>query len=86
MPADCNCTTVIQVASYSAKGVRATQVTADTTKSLRKKVQEGEYQLVYITPELLITSNVWRKMLVEELYSERLMAFVVDEAHTVKKW
>ena len=57
-----------------------------SNKSLGKKVQEGEYQLVYITPELLITSSVWRKMLVGELYSERLRALVVDETHTVKKW
>ena len=49
-------------------------------------MQEGEYQLVYITPELLITSSVWRKMLIGEVYSERLRAFIVDEAHTVKKW
>ena len=75
-----------QVASYSAKGLRAAQVTRDSSKSLRKEVQEGEYQLVYITLELLITSSVWRKMLVGEVYSERLRAFIVDEAHTVKKW
>lgn len=49
-------------------------------------MQEGEYQLVYITPELLITGGVWGKMLVGEVYSERLRAFNVDEAHTVKKW
>ena len=46
----------------------------------------GEYQLVYITPELLITGRVWRKLLVGEIYNERMMGFVVDEAHTVKKW
>jgi len=78
----------LQVASYSAKGLRAAKVTGDSSKSLRKEVQEGQYQLVYITPELLITgsTSVWRKMLVGEVYSERLRAFIIDEAHTVKKW
>jgi len=76
----------LEVASYSAKGLRAAKVTGDSSKSLRKEVQEGQYQLVYITPELLITGSVWRKMLVGEVYSERLRAFIIDEAHTVKKW
>ena len=74
----------MQVDSYSAKGLRAAQVTGDSSKSIKKEVQDGEYQLVYITPELLITGSVWRKMLVGEVYSERLRAFVVDEAHTEK--
>ena len=74
------------MASYSAKGLRAAKVTGDSSKLLRKEVQEGQYQLVYITPELLITGSVWRKMLVGEVYSERLRAFIIDEAHTVKKW
>ena len=74
----------MQVASYSAKGLSAAHVTGDSSNSVRKKVQDGEFQLVYITPELLITGSVWRKMLVGEVYSERLRAFVVDEANTVK--
>jgi len=74
------------VASYSAKGLRAAKVTGDSSKSLRKEVQEGQYQLVYITPELLITGSVWRKMLVGEVYIEQLRASIIDEAHTVKKW
>lgn len=72
--------------NYSAKGLRAAQVTQDSSRSLCKGVREGQYQLVYITPELLITCSVWRKMLVGEVYSERLRAFIVDEVHTVKKW
>ena len=50
--------TDMQVASYSAKGLRAAQVTGDSSKSIKKEVQDGEYQLVYITPELLITGSV----------------------------
>ena len=77
---------IVQVTTYSSKGLRAVKVTGDSSKSIRKEVREGEYQLVYITPELLITGGVWRKMLVGEVYRERLRAFIVDEAHTVKKW
>ncbi len=53
---------------------------------MKDGILRGDYQLVYITPELLIGSNVCRKMLTGEVYEHRLKAFVVDEAHTVKKW
>ena len=46
----------------------------------------GEYQLVLFTPEMLIEQKRWRRMLLAEVYTSRLRAFVVDEAHTVKKW
>ncbi len=53
---------------------------------MKDGILKGDYQLVYITPELLVGSKVCRKMLTGEVYEHRLKAFVVDEAHTVKKW
>ena len=43
----------------------------------------GRYQLVLFTPEMLLSQRRWRKM---QVYSNQLRVFVVDEAHTVKKW
>ena len=45
------------------------------------KVYEGKYQLVLISPEALLTNETWRDMLHSSVYQERLVAFVVDEAH-----
>lgn len=53
---------------------------------MKQGVHEGRYRLVFFTPELLITSTRWRKVLTSEIYSARLKAFVIDEAHCVKKW
>ena len=53
---------------------------------MKDGVLKGHYQLVYVTPELLLESSMWRKMLTGDVYKKRLVAFVVDEAHTVKKW
>ena len=50
------------------------------------RVRNGEAQLIYISPELLLTNLQWREMLRSEVYQENLVAFVVDEAHTVNKW
>ena len=54
--------------------------------SVKEAVLMGEYQLVLFTPEMLVEQKRWRKMLLGDVYSSRLRAFVVDEAHTVKKW
>ena len=49
------------------------------------KVQNGQYQLVLFSPEALLGVRRWREMLLSETYSSRIVAFIVDEAHCVKK-
>jgi superfamily II DNA helicase RecQ len=41
---------------------------------------------VFFSPEIIIDSKSWRKVLLGPIYEKRLKALVVDEAHTVKKW
>ena len=49
-------------------------------------ITEGKYQLVFFSPEALLCEERWLDMLMSPLYQENLVAFVVDEAHCVKKW
>ena len=74
-----------QVANLSAKGLKTCCVTGGQLENA-EAVVAGEYQLVLFTPEMMIEHKRWRKMLLGEVYTSRLRAFVVDEAHTVKKW
>ena len=53
---------------------------------MKESVMKGEYELVLFTLEMLIDKKQWRRMLLGDVYSSRLRAFVIDEAHTVKKW
>lgn len=53
---------------------------------ITRGVRNGEYQLVYFTPEMLINNKRWRRVMESDVYAERLKAFVVDESHCVKKW
>ena len=46
----------------------------------------GNYKLVFFTPELLIPKEKRRAMLSGPVYGARIVAFIVDEAHCVKKW
>ena len=76
-----------QVSTYSVKGLKTTYVSGEVTdKSVLDEVSQGNFQLVFFTPEMLIGSKRWRSMLTGDLYSERLKAFFIDEAHCVKKW
>ena len=64
----------------------ACYIAGDQEECIKKDVLDGKYQLVLFTPELLLNCKIWRKMLVGDTYRHRLRAFVIDEAHTVKKW
>ena len=56
------------------------------SKELQRKVASGSFQLVYISPELLLDNRRWRTTLSNSLYAKCLKGFIVDEAHTVVKW
>ena len=56
------------------------------TKDVKEGVYKGEFQLVFISPELLVHRTHWRKMLSTPIYEQCLKGFIVDEAHCVMKW
>ncbi len=39
----------------------------------------GKYQLVYLSPEALLSETRWRDMLLSAIYHASLVALVVDE-------
>ena len=76
-----------QVVSCESRGLKAIRVCADEDcKRHYDSVVNGHYQIVYISPELIIGRRLWRDMLLNEHYQKRLVALVIDEAHCVKKW
>lgn len=77
----------LQVASYSSKGLSSAYVSREVTdRTILTGVAQGFYQLVFFTPEMLIASKKWRRVIESDAYDERLEALVIDEAHCVKKW
>ena len=75
-----------QVAALSSKGLAVGCVTQESLDEEKAKVRNGQYQLVLFSPEALLDVRRWREMLQSETYSSRIVAFIVDEAHCVKKW
>lgn len=72
---------------FSPKGLRCEFVgEAQEDQQVRKDIDLGKYQLVYLSPESLLTNVAWRETLRSPTYRKNLVALVVDEAHLVKKW
>lgn len=74
-----------QVRAMTDRGVKAVFV-GDCDEEGIDGVCAGSYQLVYLSPEALLTDLKWRDMLLCSVYTDKLVALVVDEAHCVKKW
>ena len=75
-----------QVQSLERKGVTAVVLTAETLEDASEKICDGQYQLLYLSPETLLRDKEWREILQSPTYQENLVALIVDEAHCVKKW
>lgn len=58
----------------------------DSEEATKRGVRQGQYNLVFFSPEILLNVKAWRELLLGPIYAKRLRALVIDEAHTVKKW
>ena len=74
-----------QVRSMMDKGVSSIY-TGDIDSGSEEKLCEGGYQLIFISPENLLSSMYWRDMLLSPVYQDNIVGLAVDEAHCVTKW
>jgi superfamily II DNA helicase RecQ len=78
---------VDQVRKYSAKGVLTAFIgKAQKDESVRLGVENGRYQLVYLSPEAMLLNLRWRETLRSDIYQSNLVCLAVDEAHCIEKW
>ena len=77
-----------QVASISEKGLSAVFISDkdSTPPTVKREIKNGNFQVVFTSPECLFLSMEWKNMLLSNVYQQNLIGFVVDEAHCIKKW
>ena len=75
-----------QVTGYGARGLKIGCITGESSSEERSEAASGNLQLVLFSPESLLIGRRWREVLQVEPYRSNVVAFVVDEAHCVKKW
>ena len=52
----------------------------------RKRVERGQCQIVYGSPEAFLSTKRWRAMLSNDAYKKGLCLVAVDEAHCISHW
>ena len=75
-----------QVEKFVLKGLHAVRVGAGLhwTKEVEHQIMNGDYQLVFVSPEAILTKQRWRRMLARSVYQDKLVALVI--AHCVRTW
>ena len=91
-----NCCTIIVVSplealmkdqeeSLRSRGVKVLKVGC-ADDHVMEQIKRGYYEILFISPERLLTCSDWRDMLQSPVYKEQLVGVIVDEAHCVKMW
>ena len=76
-----------QKAKFSPRGLKTEFIgEAQLDRDVVRRVLTGDVQLVFISPESIISNPSYRNMLLSSKYKNNLIALVVDEAHCVKTW
>jgi len=74
-----------QVKFLTSVGIKALNLTS-ASEDERKHADRGEYSVVYGSPEAWLKNERWRSMLHNDVYSRKLCAIAIDEAHVLKQW
>ena len=74
-----------QVSHFKELGLKAANISS-LGDGERTRVESGEYSLVYGSPEAWLKNERWRFMLTNSVYSKKLFAIAVDEAHVARQW
>ena len=74
-----------QERSVSQLGVKVI-VASDASEEQLEDIKKGLYELVFVSPERLLTHTEWRDMLQSSVYQAQLDGIIIDEAHCVKTW
>ena len=79
---------VDQVNKLTSKGIHATMLGSAQKLHVNKQVENGEYQIVYTTPESFMNKlkKEPKEMFMRMSSEEKLSLIAIDEAHLVASW
>ena len=75
-----------QVKKMAETAVSAAAIFEGQAEDVLEYIANGEYSLVYTSPEAMLESNRWRSILSSDHYRENCEVVVVDEAHCIVHW
>ncbi|XP_068708396.1 uncharacterized protein [Montipora foliosa] len=74
-----------QVEYLRGKGVTAASISSCTEEEATV-IEKGKISVVFGSPEAWIQNERWRSMLGNSVYSKKLCALAIDEAHVIRQW
>ncbi len=74
-----------QVDLLHTKGVKAVYI-GSAHAPIIEEIKDGKFQVLFFSPECLLTELDWRDVLHSKVFQEQLAGFIVDEAHCVNHW
>lgn len=75
-----------QVASLQNLGIPAIAIGTETDAEMIQQVINGNFIIVFISPECLLSTSTWREIFNAESFKEMLIGVAVDEAHCITQW
>jgi superfamily II DNA helicase RecQ len=75
-----------QVAKFTSRGMSAECVGGYCSPALAEKITDGKVQLIYMSPETVLSCLTWREVFRNCHFQENLVCLAVDEAHLIDKW
>ena len=67
------------------KGVTVASISSCTEEEATV-IKKGKISVVFGSPEAWIQNERWRSMLGNSVYSKKLCALAIDEAHVIRQW
>ncbi|EAU85201.2 ATP-dependent DNA helicase recQ [Coprinopsis cinerea okayama7 len=78
-----------QLESFNQKGIKAIALNSQyggCSHANLQKLKNGDYQVLLISPELLLSKRFLDTMMRDREFTSRILSVVVDEAHVVSSW
>lgn len=75
-----------QVTYLQKKGIKASFIGGGQVEAKFQQILNGEMNIVYSSPEAMLSNDQWREMIRSPIYQRSVIAVAVDEAHCITHW
>ena len=75
-----------QVEYLQSIGISAIAISDDENPDIVQRVMNGTFNVIYGSPECLLSVSIWRSIFQCQTFTEMLVGVAIDEAHCIVQW
>lgn len=72
-----------QVKNLQKKGIKASFIAGGQEEANFRQILNGKMNIVYSSPEAMLSNDKWREMVCSPIYQENVVALAIDEEHCI---